>query len=154
MKDKIIKGANFCHVIKIKLFIHEIPSITLGNQKWKGAIPLLIIKVVEKVQIIIVSIKLKKILFMINNKIIQNNKLLDAKAWIKKYFNEASVDNIFSLFIIKGINDNKLISNPIQILNQFIELILIIVPLNNENKNNSLKEFFKIKKKRNRNLYK
>lgn len=35
-----INGAIFCHVIKIKLFIQVNPSITLGNQKWKGAAPL------------------------------------------------------------------------------------------------------------------
>lgn len=33
-----------------------------------------------------------------------------------------------------GINDNKLISNPIQILNQELEEILIRVPKNNVNK--------------------
>jgi hypothetical protein len=33
-------GAIFCQVIKIKLFIQLIPSITPGNQKWKGAAPL------------------------------------------------------------------------------------------------------------------
>jgi hypothetical protein len=43
-KDNKIIGAIFCHVIKIKLFIQFKPSITLGNQKWKGATPLFIIK--------------------------------------------------------------------------------------------------------------
>jgi hypothetical protein len=32
-KDRIIKGAIFCQVIKIKLFIQFNPSVTLGNQK-------------------------------------------------------------------------------------------------------------------------
>jgi hypothetical protein len=32
-KDKIINGAIFCHVIKIKLFVQFNPSITFGNQK-------------------------------------------------------------------------------------------------------------------------
>lgn len=35
-------GANFCQVIKINLFSHVIPSITLGNHRWKGAAPLFI----------------------------------------------------------------------------------------------------------------
>lgn len=35
-------GATFCQVIKIKLFIQVEPSITPGNQKWKGAAPNLI----------------------------------------------------------------------------------------------------------------
>lgn len=42
----IIMGANFCHVIKIILLFHEIVSITLGNQKWKGAAPNFNIKVI------------------------------------------------------------------------------------------------------------
>lgn len=42
----IIIGANFCQVIKIMLLYHEIFSITLGNQKWKGAAPNFIIKVI------------------------------------------------------------------------------------------------------------
>lgn len=35
-----IIGAIFCQVIRIKLLFHDKPSITLGNQKWKGAAPL------------------------------------------------------------------------------------------------------------------
>lgn len=38
--ERIIKGAIFCHVI-ITIFLYQFnPSITLGNQKWKGAVPL------------------------------------------------------------------------------------------------------------------
>jgi len=44
--EMIIIGANFCHVIKIKQFIQEMFSITLGNQKWKGAAPNFSINVV------------------------------------------------------------------------------------------------------------
>lgn len=61
-------------------------------------------------------------------KIIENKSILDAKTCVKKYFNEASHENKFWEFIDKGIKDNKLISNPIQILNHEEELILIIVP--------------------------
>jgi len=39
MKDRIINGANFCHVAKIQQAIHDIDVITGGNQKWNGAIP-------------------------------------------------------------------------------------------------------------------
>lgn len=46
---KIIIGAIFCHVIKIKLLIQFRPSMTLGNQKWKGATPLFNIKEEEKI---------------------------------------------------------------------------------------------------------
>lgn len=82
------------------------------------------------------------------NKITENNKTLDARAWVKKYFNEASEENRLFNFIVKGIKDNKLISKPIHTLNQDEEQILIIVPKNRVDKNNILYEFFKIKKKR------
>lgn len=36
---KII-GDNFCQVIKMNEFIQDNPSITIGNQKWKGAAPI------------------------------------------------------------------------------------------------------------------
>lgn len=48
----IIKGAIFCHVIKIIFLFQLRPSITLGNQKWKGATPLFISKL-EEISIII-----------------------------------------------------------------------------------------------------
>lgn len=37
--DRIIRGANFCQVNKSKEFNQDNPSITFGNQKWKGAAP-------------------------------------------------------------------------------------------------------------------
>ena len=43
-----------------------------------------------------------------------------------------------------GIKERRLISKPIQILNQEEEEILIIVPKTREIKNSNLKEFFKI----------
>jgi hypothetical protein len=39
IKDKTIRGPSFCHVDKIKQFIHDKDAITDGNQKWQGAIP-------------------------------------------------------------------------------------------------------------------
>lgn len=48
---------------------------------------------------------------------IENNRVLEAKAWIIKYFNEDSEFNKLFFCIINGINANKLISSPIHILN-------------------------------------
>jgi len=62
----------------------------------------------------------------------------EAKAWVKKYFKEASVDNWFFELIIKGIKDNKLISNPIQALNHELEEIEIRVLINKKNIKKSL----------------
>ena len=57
--------------------------------------------------------------------------MLDAKAWVRKYFNDASDENKLLVLIVKGINDKRLISNPIQILNHDEEEILIKVPMIN-----------------------
>jgi hypothetical protein len=56
-KESKIIGAIFCQVIKIKLFIQFRPSITFGNQKWKGATPLFIIKEDAKIKLIIFKFK-------------------------------------------------------------------------------------------------
>ena len=45
--------------IKIKFIIQDSPSITFGNQKWKGAIPVLSISVENKI-IFISFIEFKK----------------------------------------------------------------------------------------------
>ncbi len=133
------------------LLIQLNPSITIGYQKWKGAIPIFIINEEAKIMLIF---ELKFVIIIIfhsikkENKIIENNKILDAIAWVRKYFNEASEENKLFNFIVKGIKDNKLISSPIHTLNQEEDLILIKVPINNVDKNNILYEFFKIKKKR------
>lgn len=55
-------------------------------------------------------------------------KIADAKAWVKKYFKEDSEENKFFVLIIKGIKDKRLISNPIQILNQELAEMAIKVP--------------------------
>ena len=79
---------------------------------------------------------------------IANKRVAEAKAWVKKYFKAASDDKVLLLLIINGINDNKLISSPIQALNHELDEMEIRVPLTKVNKNNSLAEFLKIKKKR------
>lgn len=54
-------------------------------------------------------------------------KLIEAIAWIKKYFRAASEDNKFFELEIKGINLIRLISNPIQHPNQELAEIVIKV---------------------------
>jgi hypothetical protein len=56
-------------------------------------------------------------------------KIEEAKACVKKYFKEDSEENKFFVLIIRGIKDNKLISNPIHIPNQEEEEIEIKVPI-------------------------
>lgn len=78
----------------------------------------------------------------------ENNKREEANAWVRKYFNDASVDIKLFKSIIKGIKDNKLISNPNQIPNQEFDEIEIKVPKNNVNKKINFDGFLNIKKKR------
>lgn len=78
---------------------------------------------------------------------VANRNTEEANAWVKKYFNEASVDiNLLSL--IRGIKDNKLISKPIQAPNQELAEIEIRVPTIKILKNTIFDELLKIKKKR------
>lgn len=76
-----------------------------------------------------------------------NKNTVEAKAWVKKYFKEDSVD-IKLLSLIRGIKANKLISSPIQALNQELEETVINVPIIKINIKVILNELLKIKKKR------
>lgn len=128
-QEKTIKGAIFCHVINNKIDFQFKPSVTLGNQKWKGALPIFI-AIAEAINIMKNSFKLLvnfNLLNIKNNKT-ENKKTEEVRAWVKKYFKEASEENKFFVSIIKGIKDNKLISNPIHILNQDVDEIVIKVP--------------------------
>lgn len=124
MKSKLILlfirsiiGAIFCHVRRIRQFIQFNPSITSGNQKWNGAAPSLI----NNAEFIII-IKLEFIRgvinsFVNNNMITDINRIIDATAWVIKYFNDDSDEKIFFCLLNRGIIDSKLISRPIHILN-------------------------------------
>lgn len=133
----IIKGAIFCQVIKIIFEFHVSPSITLGSQKWNGAAPVFI-NIVEEIKTIVNFSKLGAKLIKNKLIIIVNKNTAEAKAWIKKYLREDSEENKFFDLIIKGIKDNKLISNPIHILNQEFAEIVINVPEIKEMKKRNL----------------
>lgn len=90
---------------------------------------------------VVIDIRWVKFIFIsinININKILNKKIVEAKAWVKKYFNDASEENKFFEPIIKGIKDNKLISSPIHILNHDDEEIEIRVPIIIDEKNNIL----------------
>lgn len=145
-------GVIFCQVIKIKQFNQDKPSIILGYQKWKGADPIFII--IEEL-IKIVNIKfILKFFNMINLIKIANKKLIDAIACVKKYFKEASEVKRLLEFEIRGINLNKLISNPIQHPIHELEEIEIKVLKIKINMKNILFEFIKKKIKNNIIIYK
>lgn len=55
-------------------------------------------------------------------------KIIDATAWIKKYFNEASLVKMFLLEFNIGIKESIFNSNPTQIPSQFVAEMEISVP--------------------------
>lgn len=118
-------GVIFCHVIKIKQFIQDNPSIIWGNQKWNGAAPIFI----NKEELIIILNKLLNSNILIKDifNIIKNKKLIEAIDWIKKYFKHISATNKLLDLEMMEINLNKLISRPIQHPNHELEEIEIIV---------------------------
>lgn len=111
----------------ILLLIQESPIITSGNQKWNGAAPILIRREVFKISEKY-NINLKLYIKFNDKLIILNNKIVEARAWVIKYFIVASEVIILSVFLIRGIIESRLISNPIHIPNQEYDEIAIIVP--------------------------
>lgn len=110
--SKII-GAIFCQVNKSKQFNHLRPSITSGNQKWNGAAPIFI----RRAEFRIIKGKHKDsvllfILVLVIIIIIENKIIVEAIAWVTKYFRDASVRYIFLFLENNGIIESKLISNP------------------------------------------
>lgn len=148
--DRSIKGAIFCQVINIKPFIQFNPSITPGNQKWKGAAPILRRRE-ELISMEINTLFTKKELPELNIRaaiITVKSRVAEASAWVKKYFSEASVERRLFVFVIKGIKDNKLISNPIHAPNHELAETEINVPLTKVMKNKNLVGLLSIREKR------
>lgn len=92
--------------------------------------------------------KLKKKLNLVIYKMAVKRKIKDAKAWIKKYLIADSVEIKLFVSIIRGIKDNKLISNPIHIPIQEEEEIAIKDPVISVVIKINLDIKFNIKKKR------
>lgn len=54
----------------------------------------------------------------------------EAIDWIRKYFIEESEDKILFLSFSRGINDKRLISNPIQApIHEFDEIVIIVLEI-------------------------
>lgn len=87
INDKIINGANFCHVARIRHDSQDADAITDGNHKWHGTMPNLRITDI---------IKIKDIIFLgiewLNHiDMLDINIILDPRAWARKYLIAASV---------------------------------------------------------------
>lgn len=87
-------------------------------------------------------------MYLFINRIDPNKKIIEANTWVRKYLIADSDESKFLLSIIRGINDNKLISNPIHTPNQDDEEIAIKEPLITINKKIFFETKFIIKKKR------
>lgn len=78
----MIIGATFCRVIRTKHCIHDRPCITIGNQKWIGAAPILSSKEVKINKVGVVLHIIKDVALV--------NIIEEPRAWTKKYFRAAS----------------------------------------------------------------
>lgn len=115
----------------------------MGNQKWKGVLPIFIS--IEEFIIIEIKLSISKFFIKIILIKITNKKLIDAIDWVKKYFKDASVDKRLLELEIRGINLKRLISKPIQHPNHELEEIEIKVLKNKINRKNILLELNKKK---------
>lgn len=132
-------GATFWTVIKVTAWGQPSPSITLGNQKWKGAAPILSNKEITKKS----SAKFKDIKENDAERII----IEDPRAWIRKYLRADSDEYWLFFEEIKGINDKRLSSSPTQAPNQEDEETDKVVPKSKVDKNKICGEDSKIKKR-------
>lgn len=118
-KDNKIIGPIFCVVINKIVVFHVKPETIEGIHWWKGAAANFTIKALISTKVL----KLKKIFMLKRLTII----ITEAIAWIKKYFNAASLWYLLFFFIIIGIKTIKLISRANQVINQeLVEEIIII----------------------------
>lgn len=144
---KRIIGAIFCQVKTIIELNHVRPKIISGNQKWNGAIPILIKKaefIIKRfIDIIFIFLEILKLII---SKVILIIIIDDAIVCTIKYFTDASDEVILILLYINGIIANKFISKPIHIPIQEVAEIEINVLKINKFKNKNLKFLF-IKKR-------
>lgn len=84
--DRRIIGAIFCHVDKIKQFIHDNDAITDGNHKWHGAAPNFNRRDDNKIS----DARVLFIIILIN-KDDPRRRSIDPNAWDRKYLIAASV---------------------------------------------------------------
>jgi len=115
INDRNINGASFCHVDKIRQFIHDRDVITEGYHRWNGANPILSARLIIKiVYVSLVSGELNHI------NILDISSSLDPSAWFRKYFTHASVSWNCLVDNIIGMKHNKFSSIAIHINIQFV----------------------------------
>ena len=112
---RIFKGAIFCQVARVIHRGHEIFLITAGNQKWQGAAPSFKrrAKKIKEGPGLMVRFGTKNIILVNTPK----RRRPDPIAWAKKYFIAASLSRFIEELVIRGTNESKLSSRPIQTYN-------------------------------------
>lgn len=138
------EGATFCQVKIIKRFLQESPSITWGSQKWKGAAAIFIksLKKIKKERME----RLVNLCWSVAAKRAEVNRIEEAKAWIKKYFNVASFSRGEEKFINNANTANILISSPTQAINQEEAEIAKTGPIKRRPKNKAFQGRINIQK--------
>lgn len=87
-------GAIFCHVSRIMPEVSGIPCVTSGTQKWNGDSP----NFMAKDSVISVDAVVFVILMTVHcpeyNRLMMmaSMRIIDAVAWVMKYFVDASID--------------------------------------------------------------
>lgn len=84
--DRRISGAIFCHVDRMKQFVHDSDDITDGNQRWHGAAPSF--RRSDVIRIIIASLLFTTVLIIMDDPSRSN---IDPRACDRKYLIAASV---------------------------------------------------------------
>lgn len=116
IKDIIEIGASFCQVDNRRADIQEIDVITDGYHRWQGAIPILSVRAIRRISVI----KLLGVLSLNHNDILLIKSMLDPRAWVRKYFTDASVSWYLFEDKIRGINLNRFNSKDIHKKSQFV----------------------------------
>ena len=148
LNDTQYIGAIFCHVINIIHMSQFILFIISGNHIWNGGIPNFII--IDNIIIIFISVFLYKLFHPYILTKIMIIKIMDAILCVKKYIILLCDKSLFLDLYINGMNDIMLISIPIQMVIQFLDLNTINVLMIVIDKNNVFDDVLLIKKK---NLY-
>lgn len=124
------RGAIFCQVSKIIPEDSGIPWVTSGTQKWKGESPSFIARAIVIVFDVIGLGVFSTVHWPVSSRLmmIPNMRSMDAVAWVRKYFVDASMARGLNFFIKMGMMASIFISNPIQTISQWELISTTIVP--------------------------
>ena len=136
-KIRIVMGAIFCHVAKIRHKGQLRAAIIGGSQKWQGAMPILRSKASAKP----IWNVLEKKEGLKEKSVDESRRMPDPIAWIRKYFSIAGVSWLDLDAARRGRKDKRFSSRPIQIKNQELAEMDNIVPrsrveINNDEEGN------------------